>query len=255
MRSCKSARAGQFLRSLVLLSAFALAGCAGEAWEFLREPTLSPVGAGVSNPSLYGLGAASYLGGGSGARPSFLADAANLYTDRRITRLGDIVTVLISINDKATFGNSTDRSRVSKNNLFADWNFFNNLPFSPSSSSSSSAPQPSLVTGDLVSGSSTQGQGNIDRQEQIRVSVAAVVTDVLPNGNLVISGSQEVRVNYELRQLAIAGIVRPSDISRNNTVTYDHIAEARISYGGRGRLNDMQQPAWGQQLLDFSRPF
>ena len=102
---------------------------------------------------------------------------------------------------------------------------------------------------------SNQGQGTIDRSEQIQVSVAAVVTEVLSNGNLVISGSQEVRVNYELRQLTVAGIVRPSDISHNNTVSYDHIAEARISYGGRGRLSDVQQPAWGQQIYDAVRPF
>ena len=85
--------------------------------------------------------------------------------------------------------------------------------------------------------------------------MAAVVTEVLPNGNLVISGSQEVRVNYELRQLTVAGIVRPIDISRANTVSYDHVAEARISYGGRGRLNDVQQPNWGQQIWDSIKPY
>ena len=114
---------------------------------------------------------------------------------------------------------------------------------------------PAKLLGDLSSSASSQGTGNIDRSEQIQVSVAAVVTRVLPNGNLVISGSQEVRVNYELRQLTVAGIVNPLDISLNNTVAYDRIAEARISYGGRGRQTDFQQPAWGQQVYDAVRPF
>lgn len=86
------------------------------------------------------------------------------------------------------------------------------------------------------------------------MSVGAVVTDVLPNGNLIVSGSQEVRVNYELRVLNIAGIVRPRDISKDNTIAYNKIAEARISYGGRGRIMEVQQPAWGQQLFDRFKP-
>jgi flagellar L-ring protein precursor FlgH len=111
------------------------------------------------------------------------------------------------------------------------------------------------LTSNITSLSTTQGQGDVNRQEQIQVSVAAVVTEVLPNGNLAISGSQEVRVNYELRQLTVAGIVRPSDISRANTISYDRIAEARISYGGRGRSSEVQQPSWGQQIYDFVKPF
>ena len=86
------------------------------------------------------------------------------------------------------------------------------------------------------------------------MSVGAVVTDVLPNGNLIVSGSQEVRVNYELRVLNIAGIVRPRDISKENTIAYNKIAEARISYGGRGRMMEVQQPGWGQQIFDRFRP-
>jgi len=85
--------------------------------------------------------------------------------------------------------------------------------------------------------------------------VAAIVNEVLPNGNVVISGSQEVRVNFEVRVLNIAGIVRPRDISPKNTISYDKIAEARVSYGGRGRLMEVQQPAYGQQLYDIVTPF
>ena len=105
------------------------------------------------------------------------------------------------------------------------------------------------------SSSSSNGQGTIDRSEKLRLSVAAIVNEVLPNGNVVISGSQEVRVNYELRILNIAGIVRPRDISPKNTISYDKIAEARVSYGGRGRLMEVQQPAYGQQIYDVVAPF
>ena len=87
------------------------------------------------------------------------------------------------------------------------------------------------------------------------VSVPAVVTRVLPNGNLMVRGSQEVRVNFEMRQVSVAGIVHPADISRNNTINYDRVAEARISYGGRGRLTEVQQPVWGQQIYDYVKPF
>ena len=101
----------------------------------------------------------------------------------------------------------------------------------------------------------TDSQGAIERSESINLLVAAVVTDVLPNGNLLISGTQEVRVNYEVRVLTVAGIVRPRDISTDNTVSYDKIAEARISYGGRGRITEIQQPAWGQQIIDAIAPY
>lgn len=254
MKTCASERALPPPHRLLFLSALILTGCGGEMNEFMREPRMSPLGAGLLNAGVVGPGPGGNLGGGV-AHPMFLANAENLYTNYRITRPGDVVTVLIAINDKATFGNTTDRSRTSTNSFLADWNFFNSLGLPASAAATATPPQPSTISGDLTSSSSTQGQGNIDRQEQIKVSVAAVVTDVLPNGNLVISGSQEVRVNYELRQLAVAGIVSPADISPGNTISYDRIAEARISYGGRGRLNDMQQPSWGQQLMDFARPF
>ena len=107
----------------------------------------------------------------------------------------------------------------------------------------------------MNSTSSTQGQGNIDRSEQIQVSVPAVVTHVLPNGNLMIRGSQEVRVNFELRQLTVAGVVRPADISRANTIAYDRVAEARISYGGRGRLSEVQHPRGDSKSTTIAKPF
>ena len=226
-----------------LLVALALGGCWNSPAEFMREPAFSPVGAGLTPAETAAIQGAHGLPPppGAGSPPS-------LYTPPRVAHVGDIVTVLISMNDKATLGNSSGRSQTTKDGLAIDYGFNNG-------SASSSSNQPAKILGDLSSSSTTQGQGNIDRSEQIQVSVAAVVTRVLPNGNLVISGSQEVRVNYELRQLSVAGIVNPNDVSLNNTIAYDHIAEARISYGGRGRQSDVQQPSWGQQVYDAVRPF
>jgi flagellar L-ring protein precursor FlgH len=227
-----------------LLVAFALAGCWQSPAEFMREPIFSPVGAGfVPEETAAIQNAHAFVQQGHDFAPP-----PSLYTQPRINKVGDIVTVIIMMNDKATLGNASGRSQTTKDGMAIDYGFNNG-------SSSSSSSQPAKILGDLASTSSSQGQGNIDRSEQIQVSVAAVVTRLLPNGNLVISGSQEVRVNYEMRQLTVAGIVHPDDISLNNTIAYERIAEARISYGGRGRQSDFQQPSWGQQVYDAVRPF
>jgi len=228
-----------------LAMAMSASGCWNSAGEFMREPFFTPVGAGLAPEETAAIQDARAVAG-----PQFPSNGPppSLYSQPRIAHVGDIVRVLISINDKASLGNASGRSQTNKDGVVIDFGYNNG-------SSSSSSSQPSKALGDLSTQSSTQGQGNIDRSEQIQVSVAAVVTRVLPNGNLVISGSQEVRVNYELRQLTVAGIVNPLDISLNNTVAYDRIAEARISYGGRGRSNDFQQPPWGQQIYDAFRPF
>jgi flagellar L-ring protein precursor FlgH len=231
-------------RALLIVGlAATLAGCANNPSEFMREPSLSPIGSGL---------AAGRVGDGIDRTPTgqVARPIANLYTDQTVSRVGDIVTVIISINDKAQFDNATDRSKTAASNFNSNWGYTQG-----GSSSSGGGSTPSSVTLGSTSSSSTQGQGNIDRQEQIQVSVAAVVTEVMPNGNLVISGSQEVRVNFELRQLTVAGIVRPTDISRANTISYDRVAEARISYGGRGRLSEVQQPSWGQELWDSLKPY
>jgi flagellar L-ring protein precursor FlgH len=82
-----------------------------------------------------------------------------------------------------------------------------------------------------------------------------VVTQVLPNGNLVVAARQEIVVNSELRELKVTGVVRPQDIASDNTVLHDRMAEARIQYGGRGQMTDLQSPRWGQQLMDILLPF
>ena len=111
----------------------------------------------------------------------------------------------------------------------------------------------SLLTAD--GNSSSDGKGSINRQDQLLTNVAAVVTQLLPNGNFVIEGKQEVRVNFEIRQLVVAGVVRPEDIDSDNSIDLPKIAEARVAYGGRGQLMDVQQPRYGQQVMDVLLPF
>jgi len=226
---------------LAIFAALALSGCAKVPGDFMAEPALSPVDAGLVGPAE----ASRDQRLGANAAPA-TPPLGNLYADPRVGKIGDILTVVISINDKATFGNSLDRSQTSSTGLALDFG---------ASNGSSSSSQPATLKTDSSSSSTAQGQGAIDRSEQIQVSVPAVVAKVLADGNLLIRGSQEIRVNYELRRLTVAGIVRPSDIGKNNTIAYDRIAEARISYGGSGRLSDVQQPSWGHQLYDALNPF
>ncbi len=168
----------------------------------------------------------------------------DLFRDARAARIGDLITVVISINDSAILGNSTDRSSES---LFKS-QFDGSIALPVLLGKASGAANAATT-------STSKGQGNIGRSEKIQLSVAAIVTDLLPNGNLLISGSQEVRVNNELRELRVSGIVRPRDVSRDNLITYDKVAEARISYGGRGRLSEVQQPSLLHQIVDIIRPF
>lgn len=234
------------MKRRILASPFLLllAGCATELQDFNTQPHLTPVGSGIQRIST-GAQPQSMQGLDEDMNPlSWEGTSADLFRDPRARRIGDIVTVNIFINDKATLDNNSERSRETE----ADAGFAIGLDFMPTT-------YPTAGRGSVDSNSKSKGKGEIDRSEKINLSVAALVTDLLPNGNLVISGSQEVRVNFEVRVLTIAGVVRPQDISRENTVPYDKIAEARVSYGGRGRLSEVQQPGWGQQLFDIFTPF
>lgn len=179
------------------------------------------------------------------------AGARSFFKDQRATKVGDIVTVQIDISDKAEVSNATSRSRKSDESAnLTGLLGLEQLPgqFLPSGYDPSAAV-------DLGSDSSTEGQGSVNRKEKVELTVAAVVTQVLPNGNLVLEGHQEVRINFELRDLAVTGIVRPEDISATNEVKHTQMAEARISYGGRGQITDVQQPRYGQQVVDILFPF
>lgn len=180
----------------------------------------------------------------SGSRQSLLGD-------RRANKQGDILTVVIEIDEEASISNDTSRSRSSAESLEVPHLF--GLPQRLDNELPTGASSASAV--DLGGSSSSSGSGSVSRSEKLELRVAATVVDVLPNGVLAISGSQELRVNFELRELLVTGYVRPDDISRQNEITYDKIASARVSYGGRGQITDVQQPRYGQQILDVILPF
>ncbi|HLO76355.1 MAG TPA: flagellar basal body L-ring protein FlgH [Magnetospirillum sp.] len=173
------------------------------------------------------------------------------FKDQRAKDVGDILTVAVSINDSASFETNLTRKRDASETAGID----NLLGFEGALNKVlPDAVNPASLVG--TTGASTNSNtGKTGRNESMTVNMAAVITQVLPNGNLVISGKQEIRVNYELRELSVQGIIRPEDISSSNSVTYDKIAEARIHYGGRGVASDVTQPRYGQQLLDVILPF
>ncbi len=178
----------------------------------------------------------------------FRTGSKAFFRDQRAARLGDILTVRINIADKAQVDNTTTRTRTNSENAQAP------SLFGLESLAAGTAINPSNLA-NLGSQSRSTGNGQIQRADTINLTVAALVTGVLPNGNLLIKGRQEVRVNFEVRELIIAGIVRPEDITRDNTIMHTQIAEARIAYGGRGQLSDVQQARYGQQILDAVMPF
>jgi flagellar L-ring protein precursor FlgH len=171
------------------------------------------------------------------------------FKDQRAMQVGDILTVKVKITDNAKFENETSRSRTNKEDSGVS-DFIG--------SKTITNPATSILPGKILTADSTassEGKGSVNRQEALLTNVAAVVTQTLPNGNLVVEGKQEVRVNFEIRELIVAGIVRPEDIESDNTIDSTKIAQARIAYGGRGQITDVQQPRYGQQVLDVLLPF
>ena len=175
----------------------------------------------------------------------------SLFGDRRARSVGDILTITIEIKDEAEISNTTSRSRTGSDDVSVQAAY--GLPqIADTLLPGGGTLTPAVQT---ESNSTNSGSGQISRGEEITLRLAATVVNVLPNGHLVIRGSQEVRVNYELRDLQVTGIVRPEDISRLNVITYDKIADARIAYGGRGQLTNAQQARYGQQIIDLISPF
>lgn len=244
--------------AVVVAAACSLGACAGFQERMSRigeAPPLTPIQNPTATPGYTPVSLPMPNDGGAGGATSaslWQQGSRAFFKDNRAARVGDILTVAINIDEQADVQNQTARTRDSKENLGLGGLFGLETTVVGAALPAEYSPSGAV---DLNSGTSSTGNGTIKRSEAVKMTIAAVVTQILPNGNLVIQGRQEVRVNNEVRELLIAGIVRPSDITAANTIKHTQIAEARISYGGRGQITDMQQPRYGQQVLDAILPF
>jgi len=212
----------------------------------IEDPTQTPNYKPVSLPM------PSPIAPTPGANSLWRVGARDFLKDQRANDVGDIITVQVSMADTATLNNNTKAISANSDAANAGFTFFG-------LENSLHRVLPSTVNPNNLfnfgSNSTVNGTGSLTRNETVTVNVAAVVTQKMPNGNLVITGTQELEVNSELRQISVKGIIRPQDIASNNTILSSQIAEARIVYGGRGTLSDAQSARWGQQLWDDISPF
>ncbi len=236
--------------ALCAAAAATLAGCgmAREVGQIGKLPELSPMAPVAAPPSPYAV-AAVPAGAAAASTGSLYQAGGGLFADRRARNVGDLLTIRVTVDDQAALNNSTQRQRQGNNSggfsgLFGLEKLVGGLL--------------GLDTNNLVgmaSKSGMTGNGTIKRQESISMTLAAVVTQVLPNGTMVVRGSQEMRVNNELRELIVMGLAQPHDVVADNSLPHDRIAELRMSYGGRGHLSSAQQARWGQQLAEIVSPF
>ena len=244
------------MRRVLLITVLALtplAGCAGVK-EALNGPQLSPMAAPASMKHDEALDLSSVrvpAPQAASANSLWRTGARAFFIDQRASRVGDILTVLINIADSAKLSNTSDASRTNATQGGVT-NFFGLETAAAKVLPSGYSPANMINQSGTTS---STGTGTVNRQEQIILTVAAVVTGVLPNGNLIIQGSQEVKTNNELRELTVSGIVRPEDISSSNTIPHTQIAEARISYGGRGDQSVVQKTPAGQAIAEAISPF
>ncbi|WP_370205952.1 flagellar basal body L-ring protein FlgH [Pararhodobacter marinus] len=232
--------------------ALVLAACSDLA-EVGRAPEFSPLVPTLEHHALYNvpLPETAERRGSTDAASLWTASQRSLFGDRRAAQPGDILTVVIEIDDSAQMTNSTGRGRTGSQSMGVPQ--FMGLPQIIDRNLPDGATMADAVG--FNGTTSFQGQGSVSRNEQLALRVATTIIERLPNGVLRIEGSQEVRVNHELRELIVTGYIRPEDISRRNEIAYDRIAGARISYGGRGTISQMQQPGYGQQITDIILPF
>lgn len=240
----------------VLLMATSLSGC--NTWSRLtsigEEPKLAPIENPVDVPDYkpVSMPMPEQPEHYAGANSLWKKGSSGFFKDQRASKVGDIITVNVSAKDGALMENKTEQNRDNNKDSVGVNSLFGYEKYAKDYFPDSIIPA-NLV--DVQSDHDVSGEGKIDREEKINMTMAAIVTQVLPNGNLVIEGTQEIRVNYELRQLTVKGIIRRADISSANTIESSKIAELRVSYGGKGTISDMQEPRYGRQLIDILSPF
>jgi flagellar L-ring protein FlgH len=237
---------------LALLFPLLLLGC-GRLDQVGKAPDFTPLEGSYQHHAMYSNALPEDADPDAPSDDSSLwtAGRSSLFGDRRATQRGDILTVVIEIDESAEISNSTGRSRTGSEKMKIP-----SLLGIPQRIDDILPEGAAMADAVDTSGTSTfKGNGSVSRNEKLTLRVAATVVEELPNGVLRIEGQQEVRVNFELRELIVTGYVRPVDISRQNEITYDKIAGAQISYGGRGQITDVQQPRYGQQVADVLLPF
>lgn len=237
---------------LVLAALLMLPACS-KLGEVGKAPDFSPLEGSYQHHAMYSSPMPEYADpdGPTEASSLWTAGSGSLFGDRRAGHRGDILTVVIQIDDKAEISNSSGRSRSGSQSMGVP--SLLGIPQRLNEKLPDGASMDKAI--ETNSDSKFAGQGSVQRNEKLTLRVAATVVEELPNGVLRIEGQQEVRVNFELRELIVTGYVRPADISRQNEITYDRIAGARIAYGGRGQITDVQQPRYGQQVADIVLPF
>jgi flagellar L-ring protein precursor FlgH len=236
---------------LCVLSVIVLSGCGllSRLSEVGRDPSMTPTADPTKDPSWrpVTMPMPARQPVPNEANALWRAGSRAFFKDQRAAQVGDIVTVLVRMNDAANLKNVTSADRSSKESAGIP-NFFGLETMVPKM----------VLPSTLVAASSANnntGTGQIQRTEAVTLRLAGIVTQVLPNGNLVVAARQEFMVNSELRELRVTGVIRPQDIGSDNTVLHDRMAEARIAYGGKGQLTDLQRARWGQQMLDILMPF
>ena len=243
------------LLALLAPTLLTLSGCGAltRLSEVGRPPSMTPSGDPTADPSYRPISMPMPRGQTETAEANSLwrAGSRAFFKDQRAAAVGDIVTVLVNITDAANLSNQSAASRSGDESLGVP-GLFGLQAALPRILSR--AVNPSALVSANSKGAST-GTGSIKRAEAVTLRLAGVITQVLPNGNLALAARQEVRVNSELRELQVSGVIRPQDIGSDNTVQHDRLAEARIAYGGRGQLTNVQQPRYGQQVLDIILPF